>query len=153
DFRKLRSSRSESNLGEGRWRAANDSLFGRALSPIVVMAQSPEQAIQAGHVIEATDRALPGPSLVGHVVTMADVVPGSPAEQQAKLGLLADIRALARDPSFELLDSDERAALERHLPPAGLTPITPSDIPPLLRRPLLLRDGSFGNVALVLPQA
>jgi uncharacterized membrane protein YdfJ with MMPL/SSD domain len=150
DFRRLRSASSDSPTGEAQWHAANDELFGRALSPIILLAPTRAQAEAAAAAAEATDHAAPSP-LVGRVLTASDLLPGSAAEQARKLAVLGELRRLANDPAFALLDDRERAALERNFPPPGLAPITPTDLPPLLRRALSERDGQFGRFALLLP--
>jgi predicted RND superfamily exporter protein len=150
DFRRLRSARSQSTAGEGRWQDANEELFGRVLNPIILLAPNEADVEAAAAAALQRDRAAP-PFYIDRVITAADLVPGSESEQREKVAILGQIRHLANDPAFDLLDANERSTIERNLPPAGLSPITSEDLPPLLRRPLSDREGRFGRIALVVP--
>ncbi len=85
---------------------------------------------------------------IGRVVTIYDVLPGTPPEQRQKLQVLADIRRLAGDPAIALLDESDRKLLRENLPPADLRELGPMDLPPLARRPFTERDGTVGRALL-----
>jgi predicted RND superfamily exporter protein len=151
NFRNLRSARSESNRGEGRWEKSNREVFGESLTPIVFLTDRVEQIEQTRRALRAADERVGGGPLIDRMVALADFVPGTAVEQEQKIAVLEEIRRLGRDPSFELLDEDERARLAAYIPPARLTVLAAGDLPPLVRRPFTERDGSSGRVLLVFP--
>src|SRR5262249_50537627 len=123
NFKNLRSAVSESNRGEGRYYDANTEVFGHSLSPTVILVGKDEQVGWTRQALRDADLQASGEPMIERVVTLDDFLPGSAAEQQKKLAVLAQIRKLARDPSFKLLDDDERAKINKYLPPEGLTPV------------------------------
>src|SRR5262249_53799892 len=64
NFRNLRSARSESNRGEARWYDANEAVFGRALNPVVILADRREQLGLARDALRVADARGPGPPLL-----------------------------------------------------------------------------------------
>jgi len=117
-----------------------DALFGRWHTPTVLLADRLDDVEAIRRAIRAADdRRRP---FIGQVVTVYDILPGPPSEQQAKLALLGEIRKLARDPAVELLDAGDRRAIADNLPPADLRVLGPLDLPPLARRPFTETDGS-----------
>jgi uncharacterized protein len=128
-----------------------DKLFGRWPSPTIVLADSVDDVEPIKEAIRKQDRDLPGPDVVGQVVTIWDLLPGPPEAQQRKLALIAQIRKLTHDPSLELLNDKERADLNKINPPDGLHLLQPADLPPFARRPFTESDGTIGRVVLVYP--
>jgi predicted RND superfamily exporter protein len=74
-----------------------------------------------------------------------------PRDQDAKLGVIADIRGRLADPAFELLDPDQKEELEAWAPPADLRRLTIQDLPEPIARPFRELDGTLGRVALIYP--
>lgn len=128
-----------------------DPLMGRYLTPSLLLASSREQADEAAGLIRR--RAKQSPGAVEHVVTLNDLVPGTPAEQLRKIAVIEEIRRLLARPAFRLLDDEARAQLERYHPPVGLRPIGEEDLPALIRRPFLEANGQLGRVVLVFSPA
>ncbi len=88
----------------------------------------------------AGDRAL---RLFGEMRTLDDALP---RDQDAKLAVLAQIRALlSRDHLDAMSDEDRRDALELQ-PPAGLRRLTDADVPDALAWPFVEADGSRGKL-------
>ncbi|HET6149698.1 MAG TPA: MMPL family transporter [Polyangia bacterium] len=146
DFRRLRADIAR-NPERVRLDDNLNDLLGRWHSPTVVLADRLEQVEQIPAVIRARD-AGPRP-VIGNIVTIYNVLPGTPAVQRQKLALLADIRALALDPALQLLPDDQRAEIQRLTPPVDLRALGPQDLPPLARRPFTENDGTVGRLVLV----
>jgi uncharacterized protein len=128
-----------------------DKLFGRWPSPTIVLADSVDEVEPIKQTIRQQDQDFPGPDVIGQVVTIWDLLPGTPEAQQRKLALIAQIRKLTHDPSLELLNDKERADLAKINPPDGLRELVPTDLPAFARRPFTESNGSIGRVVLVYP--
>jgi uncharacterized protein len=145
DFRKL-STDSDHDDSYRQFDRNLDALFGTWHSPTMLLADRLDQVEPMRQAIRRQDR--PERPFIGRVVTIYDILPGPPAEQQRKLALLADIRKLASDPAVALLSDQDQQTLRENLPPADLRELRPEDLPPLARRPFTERDGTVGRVLL-----
>ena len=152
NFKNLRSAISETGKGEGRYYDANNEVFGRSLNPTVILVDRDEQVGWTKQALLEADKHASGPPMIARVVTLDDFLPGSPAEQQKKLEVLAGIRKLAHDPSFKLLDDDERAKVQKYMPPETIAKVAVGDLPASVRRPFTELDGTMGHVLLVMPK-
>jgi predicted RND superfamily exporter protein len=148
DLGKLRAAKSERN-GAQFWGNKVDQVFKEYLTPIVIRAETPEALDRVLDELAKERKALGEKDPVREVRSLASAVP---AEQPAKLPILARIRAQLTDSRLARLDEQTRADVTRVRPPADLRPITLADLPPGLRLPLLERDGSSGRIALVFPR-
>jgi hypothetical protein len=128
-----------------------DHLFGRWPSPTIVLADRLDEVEPIRDTIRKQDRDFPGPDVIGQVVTIYDMLPGTPESQRRKLGLIGEIRKLTHDPALSVLNAKDRADLAKIDPPSGLRELTPLDLPPLARRPFTETDGTIGRVVLVYP--
>jgi uncharacterized protein len=126
-----------------------ESLFGRWPAPTIVLGDSIDEVEPIKETIRKQDRDYPGPPVIGDVVTIYDLLPGTPESQRRKLDLIAQIRKLTHDPALSLLNDKEKADLAKIDPPAGLRVLQPGDLPPLARRPFTETDGTVGRVVLV----
>src|SRR5207244_257798 len=117
-----------------------DRIFGKTLTPAVIVADKREHTDEIRSIIFERDKALPGERLIGDVRTIEDFLPGTPEVQQQKLGVLADIRELIDDPAIKLLDDGQRKKLLELRPPVGLAPIRAEDLPPQVRQPFTETD-------------
>jgi uncharacterized protein len=148
NFLKL-SVRTSPNSEAQQFSQSLDKLFGRWPSPTIVLADSVDEVEPIKQAIRKQDQDLPGPDVIGNVVTIYDLLPGTPDAQQRKLALIAQIRKLTHDPALTVLNDKERADLAKLDPPDGLHQLQPSDLPPLARRPFTESDGTIGRVVLV----
>jgi predicted RND superfamily exporter protein len=137
-----------------------DKLFGRWPSPTVVLADSPDEVEAIKKALRKQDDAQaqrrpnpnePGAHVVGQVVTIWDLLPGTPEVQQRKLETIAQIDKLAHDKALSILTPEERKHLDQVRPPADLKVLSPMDLPALARRPFTEVDGTVGRVVLVYP--
>ncbi|HVZ86588.1 MAG TPA: MMPL family transporter [Polyangia bacterium] len=148
NFRKLNANL-DSTEESKQFNHSIDQLFGRWPSPTIILADTLDQVEPLKAAIRKQDHDLPGPDVIGQVVTVYDLLPGPPEVQQRKLQLIGQIRKLTHDPALELLNDKERADLAKVNPPDGLRALEPKDLPPIARRPFTESDGSIGRVLLV----
>jgi predicted RND superfamily exporter protein len=128
-----------------------EALFGRWPSPTVILADQVEDVESIRASIRRQDGKVPGPDVIGQIVTVYDLLPGTPEVQQRKLALIEKIRKLAADPVLKVLTESERRDLDAATPDAGLRMLQPRDLPALVRRPFTEVDGSIGRAVLVYP--
>jgi uncharacterized protein len=150
DFRKLNTKVNTSEETQN-FNHSVDHLFGRWPSPTIVLADSPDEVEPIRQTIRRQDQELPGPDVIGQVVTIYDLLPGLPEVQQRKLGLIKQIRKLTHDPALTVLNDKERADIAKVDPPDGLHELQPLDLPAFARRPFTEGDGTVGRVVLVYP--
>jgi hypothetical protein len=147
DFRKLNADL-QSTEDQKQFNRNMDALFGRWPSPTIVLA---DDARDVEPIRAAIWRQDSKEHIIGQIVTINDVLPGTPEVQQRKLELLAQIRKLTHDPALEVLSEKERKQLAQIDIPQHLRLLTPTDVPALARRPFTEVDGSIGRVVLVYP--
>jgi predicted RND superfamily exporter protein len=147
DFRNLRNRRSLTS-GAALLAERVDPVFGRTLTPAVIIADKREHTDEIRRHVLERDRSLPGPQLIGQVTTLDDFLPGDAAVQKQKLDILAEIRRLVDKTLEQTQDPHERADLEELRPPP-LGPVSDADLPDAVRRPFVETDGTVGRVVLV----
>jgi predicted RND superfamily exporter protein len=150
DFRKL-NAKLDTTEEAKQFNQSLDRLFGRWPSPTVVLADSIEQVEPIREAIRRQDTLYRGLHFIGQIVTIYDLLPGPPEAQQRKLELIAEIRKLTHDPALDVLNDDERKQIAQVDPPTGLHELSPTDLPPIARRPFTEVDGTVGRVVLVYP--
>lgn len=144
DLKNLRSDGGET-VQIRAWTDKVERAFGRSLAgSVVIAAPTSERAREVAQRLRSADRDRPEhDQLFAQVAVFDDLVP---ADQNVKLGLLADIRALLRGPLLaKLPDEDSRAAMALD-PPERLIPITAADVPADLAWPFTEQDGSRGRL-------
>lgn len=145
DFRRLRADVARTPERHQFDDNLND-LLGRWHSPTVVLADRLDQVEAIRAQIAANDsRERP---VIGQVVTIYDILPGTPEGQRRKLTLLDEIRRLTDDPALATLPEKQRQDVERLRPRPGLRELHPDDLPALARRPFTETDGTVGRVVL-----
>lgn len=128
-----------------------DSLFGRWPSPTIILADDVSEVESIRDAIYRQDKQ-GGQEIVGQVLTIYDILPGTPEAQARRLELLSQIRKLVRDPTLDELAPKERDTLKVLDPPDELRILTPHDLPFLVRRPFTEADGTVGRVVLFYPK-
>ena len=150
DFRKL-NAKLDSTENDKAFNRSMESLFGRWPSPTIVLADSRAETESIRRAIRKQDGATGYKPIIGRIVTVYDLLPGTPAVQARKLELLAKIRKLVHDPALEVLTADERKQIDALDPPTRLHVLAPEELPPLARRPFTEANGATGRVVLVYP--
>ncbi len=150
DFRKLSTTIGKTDEAKTFDRSMDD-LFGRWPSPTVILADRIEDVEPIRRAIWRQDAATSDKRVIGEVITVFDVLPGTPDSQRRKLELIDKIRTMATDPALSTLGEKDRKDLEAATPPSDLRVLRPEDLPPLARRPFTEADGTVGRVVLVYP--
>ncbi|HEY0710485.1 MAG TPA: MMPL family transporter, partial [Polyangia bacterium] len=112
DFRKL-SARLEVSKSVREFESSQDSLFGRWPNPNIILADDVSEVESLRAAIRRQDAEVPGPDVIGQIITIFDVLPGTPEVQRRKLALLEDIRRLKADKALALASEEDRKALEQ----------------------------------------
>jgi predicted RND superfamily exporter protein len=150
DFRKL-NARLDSTENDKAFNQSMESLFGRWPSPTIVLADSLAETESIRQAIRKQDRATGDKQVIGQIVTVYDLLPGTPEVQKRKLALLANIRKLVHDPALDVLTPDERKKIDAVDPPTRLHLLVPEELPALARRVFTEANGTVGRVVLVYP--
>jgi uncharacterized protein len=148
DFRNLRNRRSLES-GAAALAPRVDKIFGRTLTPAVVIADKRAHTDEIRRKIYQRDKALPGEPLIGDIKTLEDFLPGDLALQRDKLAALDELRTLFDGKEMQLASDDERKELTELRPPENLRPVTDEDLPLEIRRPFVESDGTVGRIVLV----
>ncbi len=148
DFRNLRNRRSLQS-GAALLAERVDPIFGRTLTPAVIIADRRQHTDEIRKKVLERDRSLPGPQLIGQVTTFDDFLPGNAATQRAKLAVLRELDEIIDSPAAQLADDDVRADLKKLRPPDNLALVGDDDVPLEVRRPFVETDGTVGRVVLV----
>jgi predicted RND superfamily exporter protein len=149
DFAKLRDARALLPGGPGWWDARVDAIFGEHLTPNVFLCRDEQEARQVHRAIEESRRKDPH-GFIGSVTSIASFVP---TDQEAKLPLIAQIRALATPSVLARLPPEKRAQVEKAVPPADLAPFSASELPRSLLQQITETDGRVGTPVLVYPSS
>jgi predicted RND superfamily exporter protein len=150
DFRKL-SARIDVSQTVREFEKSQDSLFGRWPNPNIILADDVSEVEDLRAAIRRQDAAVPGPDVIGQIITIFDILPGTPETQGRKLALLEDIRRLKTDKALALAGEKERAQLDQIDIPSDLRVLAPGDLPPLARRPFTEADGTIGRALMIYP--
>jgi uncharacterized protein len=128
DLRRLRSVQSPQDVSLA---LRIEQIFGTLL-PTIVVADRPDQTAEIAATLRRRSDEAGG--VLGEIVTLDSLLPGTPAQQRDKLAVIAQIRALVHDHSVPLSDEEE-AQLSRWDPPADLAVVTAETLPPALVQP------------------
>jgi hypothetical protein len=141
DYRRLRSDRDPASdveyvLAASR-RILTDTNSGSALA---VLAPSREEAVRYRDWLEEHREEMP--RSYGKVTSIEDLLPD---HQQEKLQILGELRELMLDVRPRV-DEDMQRLIDEQLPPEGLSPLAPDDLPRSVARPFTERDGTRGRL-------
>jgi uncharacterized protein len=147
DFNKLRSTVS-STSGAAYWDAKKDEIFGRYLTPQVILAEKPEDV---PHIVAYLEKVIKDGGPMGPISDVTAMTKLVPDRQEEKLEVLKKIRALLNDDLLSNLDEEQRKRAEALRPPADLAPFTVQDLPETVRADFRELDGSEGLAVLAIP--
>ena len=100
---------------------------------------------------ECARRVGAGEATGGLLLAVATATDYLPRDQEAKLAVIARIRARLGDPAIELLSPDEKRQLDEWRPPPDLRRLSVLDLPDAIARRFREIDGTVGRVALLFP--
>jgi hypothetical protein len=134
--------------GAGAWSNKADRVFGGKtdIAGAMMLADTPQQVPEVKKAILDNDARDPQGPLVTGIVTIADFLPGTPAEQADKIALLERIRSRLTPAVIDKLTPDEKKRVAELEPPAGLEPVTGKDLPWFPRRRFEETNGTVGTV-------
>lgn len=147
DTTKLRDRRTM-NSGSGYLSQYVDEVFGRYITPLIIMADNPTDMAKIEEKIKAYKSRTGHEGLVANVFSLKDFVP---SDQKKKLQILQQIRHLIKPSIFAKLSSSDRAKVKQLLTREGLKPFKLSDLPPLILDRFRLVNGQIGNLVIVEP--
>jgi uncharacterized protein len=146
-FHKL-GSKSTKQSGAGIWSNKCDEVFAgkQDISGVRMLADSPEQVPLLKEKIFANDAADPEGRLIEKLVTIQDFLPGTRAEQDAKLEVIERMLDRLSPGVLARLSESERKRVDEMRPPSDLHVIEGKDLPDLLRRRFEENDGRIGTL-------
>ncbi len=134
--------------GSGYYSRYLDALFGRYISPLVILPTSRENAAKIARKLkDIRDRQGPS-SLISSVYSIKDFVPSDQAE---KIEILHEIRELLPPRIIRKLSPKDAKIAKEFLSPESFREFGIEDLPPLIQGRFRERDGSVGNPVLVEP--
>ena len=147
NFARLGSNKSKAG-GAGEWSSKAEHVFGGKMNiaGALMLAERPEQVAAVKAQILANDLLDAKGKVVADVATVDDLLPGTVAEQKAKLDVLERIRDRLTPRVLHDMKPDERATLDEMRPPETLQTLEPKDLPTLLRRRFTEKNGTVGTV-------
>jgi predicted RND superfamily exporter protein len=148
NFARLGSSSSKEETGAGGWSLKAEKVFGGKMNVAGarMLATTADQVPAVKAQILANDAKDPQGKLVEEVNTIADLLPGTEAEQKKKLAVLDSIRDRLTERVLFDMSPEERKKLLEMKPPETLKVLVPENIPPLLRRRFEEKNGTVGTV-------
>jgi len=149
DFRHLRSTSPEIDA-EGRWMAVVDRGFGQGISGgFVIAVERRSQTAPLLARLRAHDAGKPeDQKLFSRTSSLDDLLP---ADQPARLALLAELRGLLTDDAIDELEPEDAADARALRPPADLAAVRDADVPDELAWPYTEADGTRGRIILAMP--
>ena len=131
DLKKLRSNGATANESR-HWMKVSDNNFGRGYAGrTFIAADRPEQVPMIVEAFRKRDASKPAAQqTIGSVESILDAVP---PDQDKKLAVLAEIRAMLDDDALDALDDKQRKELLELEPPADLKKITIDQLPPSIK--------------------
>ena len=149
DIKHLRSEGDDA-VADRAWMKRSDAMFGRGYAGrTVIAAERLEQVPLIVEALRQRDAGLPqGQQTIGSIDSLLLVVP---ADQERRLALLSEIRALLPDETLDELDDKDRGELLELRPPERVDRVTIADLPPTLRDKLTEKNGRVGYLISLRP--
>src|SRR5262249_54955565 len=135
---------------EGHWMDIVDRGFGQGISGgFAIAVERRDQTAPLVARLRALDRGRAEPDkLFSRIESLDDYLP---ADQPAKLAVLADLRGRLPDAASDDLAPRDRDQARGLRPPSALAPVTAADVPDELAWPYTEVDGSRGRIVLAMP--
>jgi predicted RND superfamily exporter protein len=147
DLAKLRS-KSSMEHGSGYYSLFIDQIFGRYLSPMVVMPREREDALRIAERLKQTQKQEGDRTLLASVQTIDDFLP---KDQTRKIEVIREIRNLLPPKLVRQLSPEDRRKVADFLDPTALIPLRMEDLPLLIRDKFTEKNGSIGKLVVVEP--
>jgi predicted RND superfamily exporter protein len=147
NFHKLRSTLAEEK-GAEYWQKKINALFGRSITPQVLLVDRPEDVEPVVAHLEGIMKRDGDQSPIGDVTALSKLVP---KQQDEKIEVLEEIRKLLNDDLLANLSDEKRQKALELRPPEGIQSVATTDLPEQLRSDFRELDGREGLVILVNP--
>lgn len=141
DFHKLRNVAGYKG-GSAELSLKIDKIFDLPQSPTPVVA---ERAEDVPHMKDAILAAPSARAIIGGVKTLQEILP---SDQEEKLAILGDIRAMI-DRKLDFLNAEDRKKVEENRPTDDLKVLSMNDVPDTLARAFTESDGTRGRLLYV----
>lgn len=138
DFHNLRN-RESVERGSARLSNRVDKIFDLPRSPTPILASDLAQVPRIKRAI------LDDPQSKGVIEEVQTILDYLPEQQEEKLAVLAEIRALI-DSKIDFLGEDEQRDVLEYRPPESLRVLTVDDVPDMIARPFTEVDGTRGRI-------
>lgn len=125
-----------------------DQVFQRYLSPIVLMPDERESAIELAAKLRELQKKQGKTSLIRNVQTIDEFIP---KDQPQKIQVIAEIRKLLPPRLMAELSAEDNRRVSEFLQPEASRPVLQKDLPGLILDKFTERDGSVGKLVLVEP--
>lgn len=137
--------------GAGYWSTKADDVFGGKMNiaGARVLADNVEQVPALKAQILANDAKDPEGQLIEKIVTVWDMLPGTPEEQKKKLAVLESLRDHLTPAVIASVSEAEQKKLEAMRPPESLKLLTPGELPAMIQRRFAEKDGRVGTVTYI----
>ncbi len=146
DLRNLRSQSDELARAQHAMGIIDQQFGGGMDAGFAIVVPRQADAARVAEMMRAVDRGKPdAEKLFGRVATLDDLLP---TDQDRKLAVLAELRALLSSKDIDALADEDRAEALRLRPPAGLRLLGYDDIPDAVAQPFIEADGSRGKLIL-----
>lgn len=148
DLSKLRNKESMMH-GSGYWGKKTDEVFGRTLTPTVVLSQSAEDTKKLYKRIKEIHEREGANSPFSQLNVVEDFLP---SDQEAKLEIMESLKKILTPKVREKLSEDEKKWVAELLPEELPKPLRPRDLPKDLLMPFQEADGKIGTMLHVYPR-
>lgn len=148
DLSKLRNKESMQH-GSGYWGKKTDEVFGRTLTPTVVLSQSPEDTKKLYKRIKEIHEREGALSPFSQLNIVEDFLP---SDQEEKIAIMESLQKIITPKVREKLTEEERKWLAELLPEELPKAMRPKDLPKDLLMPFQEVDGKIGTMIHVYPR-
>jgi predicted RND superfamily exporter protein len=149
DTSQLRDRRSLTE-GSGYLSKHLDEIFGRYLSPLVILPHTHEQTRALAREYKALQERQGSLSLISNVYSIHDFVP-SLEDQRRKIAILREIQSMLPPRILRRISPEDARIVRDTITPESLRPYGVEDLPPMIRARFREKDGSVGKPVLVEP--
>jgi predicted RND superfamily exporter protein len=116
-------------------------IFKRRMDPMFILADRPDQVPLIMFELTRNNQQGPHKDLFHEIHSIFTLLP---REQPAKIRTLKKIRRLLTKSTLSWLSDEDRKELDKYLPPPGLRPLTPADLPATMTRMFTEKNGRVG---------
>lgn len=148
DFSKLRNKRSMQH-GSGFWGEKVDAVFGRYLTPTIVLTDNEHDAGKVAAALRQLKKRDGDASPVADIKTIQDFLP---EQQERKLHVISEIKERLPKKLIAKLSAEDRKMVDELLPKQNLRPLVVADLPDGVSYSFKEMNGTLGRIVQVYPR-